>query len=112
MDKIILTRHKQPLDPLVPHSAGVAGQIHPLGEGIHPPQTRAQRTKLIFCEVCGLVDKNPVVFLPLILGKRRLILQMSEFNHRSVGKKYGALCGVVIGHQMPRGPSFRYRAAD
>lgn len=61
---LVLFVYKQALDPAMAYAAGVTGQIHPLGELVDASETSAQIVESPLRELCGLINKYPVVLLP------------------------------------------------
>ena len=57
----------------MPNTAGVAGEVHSLRELVHASQTAAKQAELLLRELRRLVNEDPVVFLSLILLKRRVV---------------------------------------
>ena len=80
---------EQPLHPGVPHAAGVAGQIKALWEVVGAAQACRQRGELELRELRGLVHKNNVVLLPLVLQHVALAAAITEYDAAAAGEREG-----------------------
>ena len=78
--------HKKPFDPLMPWSPWVAGQIHSLGVIVCASNAGRQGRKLILRKVRGFIQKNRVIFLPLVLQDVSWIGAVSKFQPTAVCK--------------------------
>ena len=90
---------KQPLHPGVTHTPRVAGEVDPLGNGIDPPHTGRQSPELLLGKIGGLVQKQPVIALPLVLALHRgpIAWQVPKFHPRSVAQGENPVGAVVRG---------------
>ena len=69
---------KKPLDPCMTLSAGVAGQIHSLGEIVDTTKAGTKHFKLMFRKLCCLVEKDTVIFRTLKIIKIAVFGTISE----------------------------------
>lgn len=83
------------------HAAGIAGQVHPFGEGVHAPHAGAQTPKFGLGEVGGLIDQQPVVALPLVFAfhRRAVAGQVAKADGRAIGEAEQTRRFVVGGHR-------------
>ena len=89
---------EQPLHPGVPHAAGVAGQIKALWEVVGAAQACRQRGELELRELRGLVHKNNVVLLPLVLQHVALAAAITEYDAAAAGEREGFVRVPVPGN--------------
>ena len=89
---------EQPLHPGVPHAAGVAGQIKALWEVVGSAQACRQRGELELRELRGLVHKNNVVLLPLVLQHVALAAAITEYDAAAAGEREGFVRVPVPGN--------------
>ena len=75
---------KQALHPAVSHAARIAGQIHSFGAPTRAAQASLQGGKNVFLHLGRLVDKNKIVFLPLIAQQILFLGAISAQNERAV----------------------------
>ena len=87
---------EQPLDPCVADVAGVAGIVHPRGYvGARRAVAGREEAHLLLGKVCGLLEADNGVFLPLILIDVLRAVAVAKLYARAVGKYEYALSGVV-----------------
>ena len=63
---LILPVDKEPFYPRMAYAAGVAGEVHSLGEVVRAAQAALEGLELEFRELCRLVYEDDVVLLTLI----------------------------------------------
>ena len=76
----------------MPRPAGVAGVVHPLGELIHPSQTRRKLPQPLLLQLGGLIDTDHVELRPLIPVHIPVTGAVPQFQHTAAGE-----------HQLPGG---------
>ena len=79
------------------HAPRVAGQIHPLGEVVGAPDAGGEGDVLVLGKLGGLVQKDHVVLLPLVLVHIPLPVAVAEFNPAAPRKEEGLFTGPVLG---------------
>ncbi len=90
--------NEKPFYPSVTHSAGVACQIHTLGEIPNASQTGLKNRKLIFAQLRCLVDGYDVVFLTLVTEGVACACTVSKLDAATVGQRDGFF-GVAVREQ-------------
>ena len=86
--------YKQPLNPSVPHSSGIACKVHSLGNIVRTTKTAAEELKRSLRELCRLIKENPVVLNTVVFLLALVALPMSELNRRPVIKLHN-VAGAV-----------------
>ena len=80
----ILSVNKEPFHPGMANSAGVAGEVHALGEVVCAAQAALEGLELEFRELSSLVDKDDVELLALVLEHVPLRRAVAEADVRAV----------------------------
>ena len=70
------------------HASWVTGEVDPLGNPVHSPDTGRQAPKFLLGKVGGFVQEEPVIALPLVLSlhRRPVPRQVSKFHRRAVAQ--------------------------
>ena len=103
----VLVRQEVPLDkqtlyPLMPDTAGVARQIHPLWKRRRASAAGRDTAELLLGELRRFFDEDPVVFLALILtgDSRAEAVHIAELDRRAVFERQKVLLHVVHGNAL------------
>ena len=84
-------------------AAGVAGEVHPLGEGVHAPDAGGQPPHPVLPELGGLVDEDHVVLGALIPVQIAVGGAVAEVDDAAARKGEAPGRGVVDGRALQLG---------